>query len=117
MGGQGTMRAPRWATISLRHLVACVCGLLLMTWAVPKAATGDCCECEGANPAPCPSGAPQCFSTANVALCFDNCSPLGCPSGRIGSGVVCGQGSFADCAVIDGIPVPSKTPTSTPTST
>ena len=106
------MRAPHWATISMRPIAVCVFVLSLMIWVAPRAVSA-CCKCLDTSMAPCPAGAQQCFTNADFALdCDHMCGDNGPGCGGFSIESVCGP----SCAVIDGVPVPTMTPTNTPTN-
>ena len=84
--------------------------VLLLLLIAPSRAGADCCACL------CPVGTPvTCFTTIINNNCPGGCP--GCAAATFQMGATCGVAPFARCQVIDGVPVPSATPTETPTAT
>ena len=77
--------------------------VLLLLVIAPGRAGASCCRCSE-----CPTGTPvNCFTTAN-RLCGTLCAI--CADFSFSHAGTCGVGAFADCSVIDGVPVPSAMP-------
>ena len=103
---------PRGEGMLLTVRALATSAVLLLLVIAPGRAGADCCLCLG-----CPVGTPvTCFTTIINNNCPGGCP--GCVAAVSNSGATCGVGTpYANCEVIDGVPVPSATPTETPTAT
>jgi hypothetical protein len=88
--------------------------LALLVALAAATASAHCAVCVNVGNIPCPSAAPECFT--DIVTATAQCEMLGCFGAATGVGQTCGEGAFAYCAVIDGVPV-GQTPTATPTHT
>lgn len=100
-------------TIVRRYGIAGVLAFLAVL--APVAAGAHCAVCVSFPNFPCPSAAVECFTDLQTGI--DQCPQLGCFGAATSIGATCGEGAFTYCAVIDGVPVVSATPTFTPSDT
>jgi hypothetical protein len=107
----GRVRARQSRCQTMRGVKTCAL-LVVMVLMVPAGAWAACCRCNG-----CPTGVP-CFMTGFVEAqdCFDMLCPAGCGDAVSNSALPCSVFP-GDCTTIDGVPVPSRTPTTTVTAT